>query len=83
MKFFLIIVVLIVILIFGMVFVSDFVIFWVINSGGMESMYIVVMGEDLNVQYQQIIYMYEGVWVVNFGSIQVDEVVLISNKLLV
>lgn len=49
MKFFLIIVVLIVILIFGMVFVSDFVIFWVINSGGMESMYIVVMGEDLNV----------------------------------
>lgn len=81
MKCFLIIVLVVVMFFIGVVCVVDVNIFWVDNSGGMEMIYIVVMGQDLNVQYQQVMKINEGVWVVNFGSISVDEVVLFSIKL--
>ena len=67
-------------LVSGMVCAADAVIPWADNSGGTESTHIAAMGQDLNMQHQQITKTREGVWAANSGSISADEAALSSTK---
>ena len=67
-------------LVSGLAFASDATIPWADNSGGTESTHIAAMGQDLNIQHQQITKTSEGVWAANSGSISADEAALTSTK---
>ena len=49
-------------LVSGMACAADAAIPWADNSGGTESTHIAAMGQDLNMQHQQITKTSEGVW---------------------
>ena len=66
-------------LVSGMACAADAVIPWADNSGT-ESTHIAAMGQDLNMQHQQITKTREGVWAANSGSISADEAALSSTK---
>ena len=67
-------------LVSGMACAADAAIPWADNSGGTESTHIAAMGQDLNMQHQQITKTSEGVWAANSGSISSDEAALTSTK---
>lgn len=64
----------------GMACAADASIPWADNSGGTESTHIAAMGQNLNMQHQQVTKTREGVWATNSGSISSDEADLTSNK---
>lgn len=68
------------ILVSGTACAADAAIPWADNSGGTESTHIAGIGEDLNMQHQQITKTHEGVWAANSGSISSDEAALSSSK---